>query len=764
MLPTELESELSYDGDEFDHDERSEEELDNPFHPSTQLPIISTLTQPIWSEAKAIEPKFVNEGGSSSIPIPRDSSSVIDPSYKYVNGEIHGIEKNDQSSRAQDMLKGKLFVELSYLSIPFREPSPLKGAYICLSPFSNAPTLLLFTFTDRDRKKTSKKYEFTERKDSYEWYFLPVEPEESIEIDLNNVVSCEIRGKRRGINVNFRIFSIESLAFVREETTTEVTLREEKETLWSETPTKTKYMKAGDFSFIPIPLDDPAVIKPPFKTVKGENDSYCKESTEYDVSLDAQKMLEGKGRLVWFTHLSIEFSSPGYIEGAYICLAKSHSCRFLLFTFTLSDETKIYKKYEFREPKRKKQSIKYEFPRLAVDCWFSLPIDLSDVVLCEIEGESEHSRPVFALSSLIFRREETSEQIIDRLSKQLMIKKMWTGASIIEPEFKFHGEDSSSPIPFFDHPDVINPSFDNIEGINNSFCTESDKYDRSVAARRIFQKGWGEQLSSLKIPFPNPSPLKGAYICTDLYRCPSSLLFTFTLSNGTKTSKKYEFRRPKYRYEWHFLPIDLMDVKSCEIRGKGNWKEKNRQLFEILSLIFFRGKSLLSDLPEFIQSFKLYEKIPIPSGAPIISPISFKSVKGTVCIESTEHDVTSDAKKMLEGKYEDIDQREELPPMKCIVSLSHLNITFRSPSPLKGVYISVNSEFDSLYLLLTFTFSDKKKVSKKYEISLSRCRKVGEFGLFFLPIDLCDVVSCEIRGKNNWNDENDLRFPIISLD
>ncbi|GKT28198.1 hypothetical protein ADUPG1_000497 [Aduncisulcus paluster] len=102
--------------------------------------------------------------------------------------------------------------------------------------------------------------------------------------------------------------------------------------------------------------------------------------------------------------------------------------------------------------------------------------------------------------------------------------------------------------------------------------------------------------------------------------------------------------------------------------------------------------------------------------------------------------------------------------MKCIVSLSHLNITFRSPSPLKGVYISVNSEFDSLYLLLTFTFSDKKKVSKKYEISLSRCRKVGEFGLFFLPIDLCDVVSCEIRGKNNWNDENDLRFPIISLD
>ncbi|GKT25173.1 hypothetical protein ADUPG1_012948, partial [Aduncisulcus paluster] len=376
MLPTELESELSYDGDEFDHDERSEEELDNPFHPSTQLPIISTLTQPIWSEAKAIEPKFVNEGGSSSIPIPRDSPSVIDPSYKDVNGEIHGIVKNDQSSRAQDMLKGKLFVELSYLSIPF-PPSPIKGAYICLSPFSNAPTLLLFTFTDCEGKKTSKKYEFTDQ---------------SIEIDLNNVVSCEIRGKRRGINVNYRIFSIESLAFVREETTAEVTLREEKETRWSETSiTKTKYMKAGNFSFIPIPFDDKAVIKPPFKTVKAKNDSYCKESTEYDVSLDAQKMLEGN-RSVWFTHLSIEFSSPGYIEGAYICLAKSHSCRYLLFTFTDSDGKMTYEKYEFREP------VYYQE-------WHFIPIGIYNVVQCDIEGRDkwiEKTERYRGIDSLVF--------------------------------------------------------------------------------------------------------------------------------------------------------------------------------------------------------------------------------------------------------------------------------------------------------------------------------------------------------------------------
>ncbi|GKT19307.1 hypothetical protein ADUPG1_004313, partial [Aduncisulcus paluster] len=52
-----------------------------------------------------------------------------------------------------------------------------------------------------------KKYEFTQPKHRFEWHFLA--------IDLDNVVLCEIEGKRRWDVKNCRYFCIYSLVFLR---------------------------------------------------------------------------------------------------------------------------------------------------------------------------------------------------------------------------------------------------------------------------------------------------------------------------------------------------------------------------------------------------------------------------------------------------------------------------------------------------------------------------------------------------------------------
>ncbi|GKT27404.1 hypothetical protein ADUPG1_000029 [Aduncisulcus paluster] len=141
-----------------------------------------------------------------------------------------------------------------------------------------------------------------------------------------------------------------------------------------------------------------------------------------------------------------------------------------------------------------------------------------------------------------------------------------------------------------------------VKGKNYWYCKESEEYDQSEEAQRML-KGEGEvTLSHLSIPFPSPSPMKGAYICVDEYDSSPSLLFTFTDCDGKKTCKKYEFTKPENDYEWHFLPIDLDNVVLCEIEGKGTWYEKKSRCFCINSLVFTVPKEtvvseLLSLLP-----------------------------------------------------------------------------------------------------------------------------------------------------------------------
>ncbi|GKT34587.1 hypothetical protein ADUPG1_007917 [Aduncisulcus paluster] len=317
-----------------------------------------------------------------------------------------------------------------------------------------------------------------------------------------------------------------------------------------------EYVLAGNPHFIPIPRDIPSIKNPDFHKIQARNTTLDETDIWYDQSSYAQDMMKGGYNFGQFTHISIPFSSSSPIKGAYICLFwlkylelsyPSH----LIFTFTSLEEEII--------------SFKYEFLQFRDYNWFLLPIDLSDVVFCEITGKGCVTE-FFKISSLVFFQEQSPEEMILREE----IEKLWCRAPIVTPEFIKEGEIESIPISRKD-PSIINPFFTMVMGKDDTYCKESKQYDQSVNVQEMLKGKDFVQLTYISIPFP-PSHLKGAYICVynDFF---PSLLFTFTDCSGKKIYKKYELR-PKHEYEWFFLPIDIMNIIMCEIEVKEIWEER----------------------------------------------------------------------------------------------------------------------------------------------------------------------------------------------
>ncbi|GKT36351.1 hypothetical protein ADUPG1_009332 [Aduncisulcus paluster] len=336
-----------------------------------------------------------------------------------------------------------------------------------------------------------------------------------------------------------------------------------------------EFIHEGDERCFPIRRDSPNVKSAEFPTIKAIDGTKEEGKYGYDQSSEAQKMMQGEFNYGHFTHISIPFSSSSPMKGAFICLydvylvsPPSH----LIFTLTSS--------------KGDKTSKKYEIPDFKSFYWYFLPVELSDVVLCEITGKGKWYE-YFQIISLVFiSREEILEEIKVREARE----KLWSEAQVVKPEFVQEGDKESFgrksiPIPR-DDPKLVDPSFSMVKCKNDSYSKEFEKYDQSSDAQKMLKGEDCLRLSHLSIPFPSPSPMKGAYICVSKYGTSPCLLFTFTDSDGKKTCKKYEFTRPKYCFEWYFLPIDLDNIVLCEIEGKGRWWEKNCRIFIINSLVF----------------------------------------------------------------------------------------------------------------------------------------------------------------------------------
>ncbi|GKT13929.1 hypothetical protein ADUPG1_010369, partial [Aduncisulcus paluster] len=701
---------------------------------------------------QTVEPEFVHEGDEKCCPIPGDAPNIKSaefPTIKAIDGtKEEGKYGYDQSSEAQEMMKGEGNGYFTHISIPFSSSSPMKGAYICLSSsWTSPPSHLIFTLTSSKGDKTSKKYEFPGFRRKH-WYFLPV--------DLPDVVLCEITGKGKWEEY----FDIESLVFIsREETPEEIKSREAKEKLWSEAPiVKPEFVKEGDYdSFgrdskeggrysIPIPRDDIKLVNSSFSMVNCKNDSVSKESGGYDRGSQAQRMLKGESD-VSLSHLSIPFPSPSPMKGAYICVDDDYSSPSLLFTFTDCDGKKTFKKYEFTRPKHD-----YE--------WHFLPIDLDNVVLCEIEGkgmwDDKNSRS-FYIYSLVFLRGEDLPSLMSSSTDDVI--------QTVGPEFIHKGSAGCCPIPR-DFPNVKSAAFPTIKAIDGTKEEGDEYYDQSSYAQKMMKGEYNVgHFTHISIPFSSSSSMKGAYIClNDEFLLPSHLIFTLTSSKGDKTSKKYQF--PEfYGRHWFFLPVDLPDVVLCEITGKG----RKTECFNILSLVFIREETpeeitsrearekLWSETPvvkpEFVKEgdvkYEGRDSIPIPPDDRKLVDPSFSMVNcknDSVSKESGGYDRGSQAQRMLKGESD--------------VSLSHLSIPFPSPSPMKGAYICVDDDYSSPSLLFTFTDCDGKKTFKKYEFT----RPKHDCEWHFLPIDLDNVVLCEIEGKGTWYyGKNDRSFYINSL-
>ncbi|GKT33152.1 hypothetical protein ADUPG1_007151 [Aduncisulcus paluster] len=681
----------------------------------------------LWSDAPVVKPEFVKEGdrksqGRESIPIPRDDPKLVDPSFSMVKGKDDSKSKEsegyDQSSRAQRMLKGEWFVSLSHLSIPFSSPSPMKGAYICVSDYGCSPSLL-FTFTDCDGKKIFKKYEFTRPKYKCEWHFLP--------IDLDNVVLCEIEGKGMWKEKNSRCFCIFSLVFFRDD-----------DKLTSHTQIVEPEFIHDDeyYDSSPVKWDSPNIQSTYFSKIQAIDGTCAEDSRYHYQSYNAQKMMKGKKHHGSFTHISIPFSLSSPIKGAYTFLGGIIPPSYLIFTFTSSKGE--------RTPKR------YDFPRTYSYSWYFLPIDLSDVVLCEITGK---------------RSEEESFKKKDNFNIRFLVfcrKKMSLISQIVTPEFVHEGDEYCCPVSQ-EAPNIKRVDFSSIDAL-----VSVRPKDESLGQLVMKGEGKFKRFDWINIPFLSSSPMKGAYICLSRDRSdslPSHLLFTLTSSTGEKTGKKYNF--PEFEgYHWYFLPIDLSDVVLCRIKGKDRGEDE----FSILSLVFIRKETheetifreakesfrnkLWSEAPvvkpEFVQEGDR-DSIPIPRDDTELVDPSFSIVKGkndAFSKESEEYDQSSQAQKMLKGE--------------CGVWLSHLSIPFPSPNPLKGAYICVNVVDSSPSLLFTFTDCDGKKTCKKYEFTRPKHR----FEWHFLPIELDNIVSCEIEGKGIWGwwkRNNSRSFKIDSL-
>ncbi|GKT35107.1 hypothetical protein ADUPG1_008333 [Aduncisulcus paluster] len=534
----------------------------------------------LWSEAPIVKPEFVKEGGRDSFLILRDDPKLVDPSFSMVKCKNDSVSKEsmdyDQSSTAQRMLKGEDYVELSHLSIPFPSPSPMKGAHICVHQRWSSPSLL-FTFTDCDGKKINKKYEFAEHEHGYEWHFLP--------IDLYNVVLCEIEGKGRCEDKNSRSFYIESLVFLRGDdipTSPPLLTPVPVPSISSKTPTSAfssadaviqtvepVFVYKGSGVCCPVPGDASNIKSADFPTIKAIDGTKEEGDREYDQSSWAQRMMKGEGNTGHFTHISIPFSSSSPMKGAYICLDDEFLLpTHLIFTLTSS--------------KGEKTSKKYDFLQFKDVLWFFLPVDLPDVVLCEITGKGREKECFNILSLVFISREETPEEIKSREARE----KLWSEAPVVKPEFVKEGGIKYIPIPR-DDPKLVDPSFSMVKCKNDAFSKESVDYDQSSTAQRMLKRGGSVYLSHLSIPFPSPSPMKGAYICVDEWHSSPSLLFTFTDCDGKKIFKKYEIAVFEHQgYEWYFLPIDLDNVVLCEIEGKRMRIDKNSRCFCIYSLVF----------------------------------------------------------------------------------------------------------------------------------------------------------------------------------
>ncbi|GKT35317.1 hypothetical protein ADUPG1_008499 [Aduncisulcus paluster] len=340
------------------------------------------------------------------------------------------------------------------------------------------------------------------------------------------------------------------------------------------------------------------------------------------------------------------------------------------------------------------------------------------------------------------------------LSKEIVIE---------TPRFIHEGKFCAIPIAR-DDTRIFIPNYSHIKSWDET-KDEDSGYDQSFNAKKILRGDSPLTCTYLFVPFSRPSFMEGIYIsiCQFVIQLiPSFLIVTVKNNVGEETTKKFVFSKLEFDSNWFFLPINLPDIISCELRGRGRENDN----FEMESLAFLRRetseeyirrKALESTQSRAWSDAKVYNSIflerggrttcPISRDDPCIVQPSFLELKGKDVAHSKDsenYDRSSRMQSMMKG-YSSI-------------SLSHMHIPFTKPSQLTGAFISVYRNGSPPFFLFSFTHSDGKKTHKKFKY----VRPARDEWHFF-PIDLEEVVLCEIEGKGRWDNTNSLTYWINSL-
>ncbi|GKT35948.1 hypothetical protein ADUPG1_009004 [Aduncisulcus paluster] len=441
--------------------------------------------------------------------------------------EFHGMSGTNEDERAhsrssdvtcslQKMLKGEGSCKFTHLSLPFSPTvAEMKGAYICIDNLTSPSIIFIFTHSD--------------------------------------LVQCEIIGNL--CNADSGIFrgysSISGLFFVREESFREKVNREAISS-YSSIITIKSSSGVGTKRYPPIPYSDPTIIPLPIDEISGCDDHWGKQSMYYDKSEDIQGILRGDQDCSRFSHLYFPFSSPiSHLKGIHICCDKHFGPISLLLLFDHSDKYKISSmKFSLPQPKNRSE-------------WIFLPIDLTNVVHCEIRPEgtwdARTSRRSY-IDGLIFVRAETPKELQDRKDREKFISSAPSISSTI-----FNRKDRLHPPVALDSPQTLPLNIAESNAYDDSFCKESVQYDKSSIVRGMLRGECCASFSHLSIPFQDKCCPKGVYICFKQNKRIPAFRFVFTHSDGKQTFMKCAVEDLEYKYEWHFFPMDLSDVVLCEI-------------------------------------------------------------------------------------------------------------------------------------------------------------------------------------------------------
>ncbi|GKT29987.1 hypothetical protein ADUPG1_014286 [Aduncisulcus paluster] len=462
------------------------------------------------------------------------------------------------------------------------------------------------------------------------------------------------------------------------------------------------------------------------------------------LNLNAQRVIAGVDCVGTFTHISIPFSAPTHVKGAYICVNRVTGPAVLTLTLIQSSGSKSHISYDFR--------VFQDDPSLKESNWFLLSVDIPRAIMCEIKGKGFDGK-AYSINSLMFFQEESREQLEYRESKLKVLEKLWSLSTPIMPKL-ISCDPDKFPVAS-DVPSVLYPDYHLIQARNELVSPVSTRYNQSFNAQKMIARHEfvsSVTLTHMLVPFSSPCSIKGVYTYVDHRYCSPQLLFILTHASEKKSVRKFDFSEFGDLKSWVFLPFDLSLVTKCEIVGRGTWENKNFRDFMIKHLIFIQPEDeqtlVRHKTPEpplklpFVDAQYLHpgkqETIPIPRKDPSVIQANISRTRGfheNHKPGTRGYDESKFAKEMMEGKW--------------IVVCTHLIIPLYKPTNIKGAYINCVRDYGPPELMFTFTCFGGEKKAIRYRFPQPKDDSDTR-DWFWLPIDLTCVDQCEIRGRGTW--------------